>query len=179
MPRPRVTKNDICTPGSVERPRKETRCDVNSILRLTLVPCVQLCHTDDMRPLFCALGLCFAAPDLHADDTMSAAEFDAYTKGKTFYYATDGAAYGAEEYLSNRRVRWSFLDGECKEGRWYEDSGLICFVYDDRPEPQCWSFLQTPSGLVAQFENDPAAVQLYEVEKRDEPLACPGPEIGV
>ena len=115
-----------------------------------------------------------------ADQPMTAAEFEAYNTGKTFYYGNGGAAYGAEEYLENRRVRWSFLDGECKEGRWFTDeSGLICFTYEDRPDPQCWSFLDGPDGLIARFENDPQATELYEVRQSDAPLDCPGPKVGV
>ncbi|AXI48938.1 hypothetical protein C1J03_16030 [Sulfitobacter sp. SK012] len=114
-----------------------------------------------------------------AQSTMSAAEFDAYTQGKTLFYGTRSAPYGAEVYLPNRRVRWSFLDGKCKEGEWYEDAGLICFVYEDNPEPQCWSFEEGNGGLIAQFENDPEAIALYEVEDRGEEMLCLGPEIGV
>ena len=149
------------------------------ILCKTLARALRLCQTVPMRLPLSALCLCLAATALPAQDRLSADAFDAYTRGKTFYYAGQGEAYGAEEYLSDRRVRWSFLDGECKDGRWFEDDGLICFVYEDRPEPQCWSFMKTPNGLIARFENDPDSVELYEVEQSDEPLACPGPRIGV
>jgi len=114
-----------------------------------------------------------------AQDSMSAEAFDRYTRGKTFYYGSGGEPYGAEEYLDNRRVRWTFLDGQCREGRWYEAEGQICFVYEDRPEPQCWSFRRAEGGLVARFENDPDHRELYEVRQSDEPLMCPGPEVGV
>jgi len=110
---------------------------------------------------------------------MSAEDFDAYTRGHTFYYGAGGEAYGGEEYLDNRRVRWSFLDGECQEGYWYEQDDLICFVYENRPDPQCWSFERTGSGLVARFSGDTAMSELYEVEKSSEPLMCLGPKIGV
>jgi len=123
--------------------------------------------------LFCAASAAAAA------ESMTAAEFDAYTRGKTFYYGADGAPYGAEEYLPNRRVRWTFLDGKCQEGVWYEDDGLICFVYENQPEPQCWSFTRAPGGLNARFENDPEQTELYEVRRTEEPLLCPGPEVGV
>lgn len=127
------------------------------------------------------LSLCLAcaAPAAIAAEPMNAAEFDAYTRGKTFYYGSAGAAYGAEEYLAGRRVLWTFLDGQCQEGVWYEDDGLICFVYETQPEPQCWSFSRDPGGLMARFENDPGQTELYELRQSDEPLACPGPEIGV
>ena len=112
---------------------------------------------------------------------MTGPEFESYANGRTFYYGADGAAYGVEEYLSDRRVRWSFLDGDCKEGHWYEASdGLICFVYDETPDaPQCWSFYQGPRGLIARFENNPSSTELYEVDASDEPMMCTGPEVGV
>ncbi|MEO0370501.1 MAG: hypothetical protein AAF231_03505 [Pseudomonadota bacterium] len=110
---------------------------------------------------------------------MSGAEFEEYTLGKTFYFASEGEPYGAEEYLPNRRVRWTFLDGKCKEGEWYEQGEMICFVYEDQPVPQCWSFEISAGGLSARFENDPAKTELYEVRKSPEPLMCLVPEIGV
>ncbi|WP_375690429.1 hypothetical protein [Pseudooceanicola sp. LIPI14-2-Ac024] len=135
-----------------------------------------------MRLTLTAIALGLSATALAAmDGPMSGAEFDAYSQGKTFYYGADGEAYGVEEYMSDRKVRWSFLDGDCKEGHWYEEAGgLICFVYDDTPgDPQCWSFYQGPRGLVARFENNPQSTELYEVENSTDPMMCKGPEVGV
>ncbi|MFX0541606.1 hypothetical protein ACEWPM_007725 [Roseovarius sp. S4756] len=130
-----------------------------------------------MRILALILTL-VAAPSLAAD-LMTADEFDTYTKGKTFTYGFQGAPYGIEQYLDNRRVRWSFAEGTCQEGEWYEEDGLICFVYETEPEPQCWSFRKGNGGLVAKFENDPSALELYEVGRSPTPLICPGPDVGV
>ncbi|KNG95580.1 hypothetical protein [Pseudaestuariivita atlantica] len=114
-----------------------------------------------------------------AQTPMTAEEFEAYTTGKTLYFGSRGQAYGAEEYLDNRRVRWSFLDGKCKEGIWYEEAGLICFVYEDRPEPQCWSFVKTGDRLTALFQDEPGNTELYEARQSDEPMMCLGPDVGV
>jgi len=119
------------------------------------------------------LGLPAAAQPLSAED------FDAYTRGKTLFYGFDGRAYGVERYLDNRRVIWSFLDGDCKDGVWYEKDGQICFLYEDRLDPQCWTFTRGPGGLVARFENDPEATELYEAEDIDEEMVCYGPDVGV
>ncbi|WP_319826397.1 hypothetical protein [Thalassovita sp.] len=127
---------------------------------------------------YAILALLIAAPAV-AESPMTAQEFDAYTRGKTFYYAESGEPYGGEEYLDRRRVRWSFLDGKCKDGTWYEDAGHICFVYEDNPAPQCWTFYDRPGGLVARFENNPSTTILYETRKTDEPMLCLGPEVGV
>src|SRR6056297_3315549 len=69
-------------------------------------------QADAMRLISVALAALLAGP---AFAEMSAEEFDAYTRGQTFYYGAEGEEpYGAEEYLPGQRVRWSFLDGECQ-----------------------------------------------------------------
>jgi hypothetical protein len=116
---------------------------------------------------------------LVAGEPMSGEAFDRYTQGRTLYYGLDGNTYGVERYLPDQRVLWSFLDGRCETGRWYEDAGQICFVYEGRAEPQCWRFSLEQQGLVAQFENNPQATELYEVEDLDEEMLCYGPDVGV
>lgn len=121
--------------------------------------------------------LTFAAP-LAAQTPVSPEEFDAMTLGKTFTYGTSDAPYGAEEYLENRRVRWSFLDGRCVEGEWFVDRDLICFIYEEDPQTHCWSFFLEGDGLAARFDGDPSSVPLYEVARSEEPLYCMGPDVG-
>ena len=110
---------------------------------------------------------------------MTAAEFEAYVTGKTLFYGQSGAPYGAEIYHENRRVTWSFLDGECKEGYWYPEGTNICFVYEDRPNPQCWTFERGAGGLIASFENNPESEALYEAQDVGDEMICYGPKIGV
>lgn len=127
-------------------------------------------------------SLALALPSLlSAQERMGGAAFDALTRGQTFYYGNGPEPYGAEEYLDDRRVRWSFLDGECKEGFWYEtDESLICFIYEDRPnDPQCWAFFLRGGRLVASFENGGSSTELYQIDKSEKPLLCHGPQIGV
>ncbi|KMK67975.1 hypothetical protein [Puniceibacterium sp. IMCC21224] len=114
-----------------------------------------------------------------AQSVMSGSQFEAYVTGKTLYFGQNGASYGVEEYLPDRRVRWSFLDGQCKDGIWYEEADQICFVYDDNPAPQCWSFYREGTGLRAVFRNDQTATTLYEARQDDDPMLCYGPEVGV
>lgn len=130
-----------------------------------------------MRPLL-AILFCLAGWPLAAGQILSAEEFDSYTRGKTLFYGADGEPYGAERYLDDRRVVWSFLDGNCEKGTWYEDQGMICFVYQDRPDPQCWTFEKRQSGLVARFRNDPAETTLYEADDLGEEMVCYGPDVG-
>ncbi len=128
--------------------------------------------------LSCALSWALATP-IMAQKTLSPAEFEAYVTGKTLYFGQAGKAYGVEQYLKNRKVRWSFLDGNCKDGRWYVETDLICFVYEDNPTPQCWSFELTTKGLKAEYQSKPGVGTLYEVNETSEPMECLGPKIGV
>ncbi|MEX0302637.1 MAG: hypothetical protein AB3N24_09460 [Leisingera sp.] len=127
-------------------------------------------------PLLSLLALPAAAA---AGEPLNAEQFDSYTQGRTLFYGFGGSMYGVERYLPGRRVIWSFLDGKCQEGSWYEEAGQICFLYQDRNDPQCWSFELTPGGLTARFENDPESTQLYEAEEIGEEMLCYGPDVGV
>lgn len=131
-----------------------------------------------MRHLLPILAFLSSAPAL-AQETMSAEEFDAYTQGKTLYYHAGGAVYGAERYLNGRRVVWSFLDGECKDGIWYEQDGQICFAYEDNTGPQCWTFSRSAGGLVARFMGESGVSELYEAQDIGEEMLCLGPKVGV
>ncbi len=132
-----------------------------------------------MRRLTLCLALTVSGLPALAEP-MSAAEFEAYVTGKTLHYGSNGVAYGAEIYHENRRVTWSFLDGECKDGYWYEaEQSNICFVYEDRSDPQCWTFEQTGTGLRATFMSDPDMTELYEAQDVGEDMICLGPKIGV
>lgn len=111
---------------------------------------------------------------------MSADEFESYVTGRTLTYAEDGVVYGIEEYLPNRRVRWAFVGDECRNGAWFEAEGQICFVYEDEPgNPQCWVFTQDGGRLNALFAGREDGRRLYEAARTDEPLYCPGPDVGV
>jgi hypothetical protein len=116
-----------------------------------------------------------------ADTPMSAAEFDAYTKGKTMTYAQNGEVWGREQYLPNRQVIWAFEGQECKRGTWDEPApGLICFAYEDDPaDLECWRFFADAGRLLAQSEGSDSAQPLAAIEETDAPLACPGPDVGV
>ena len=128
-----------------------------------------------------ALALMLTAPVNAAEPggPLNAAEFEAATLGRTLYYNSGGEPYGVEQYLPGRQVVWAFLGDDCRKGEWYEDQGFICFVYEDNPEPQCWTFWQSDRGLLAKFKSDPFGLPLIAVEESPEPMACMGPNLGV
>ncbi len=114
-----------------------------------------------------------------AELPMSAKDFEAYVTNKTITYDYGAGLLGVEQYLPGRRVRWAFEDDKCMIGSWYEDSGNICFVYEDGTGPQCWRFERDGAGLRAQFMNEPGGTVINEIDSSAEPLGCSGPEVGV
>ncbi|MEM9434757.1 MAG: hypothetical protein AAGA12_12615 [Pseudomonadota bacterium] len=120
----------------------------------------------------------FACP-LQAETIMSAEEFDAYSSGSTVYFNRRGVAYGAEQYLRNRRVIWTFLDGQCQRGVWFAEGDGICFLYDGQAAAQCWHFLETGTGKAARVIGDDPADDLIVAGQDKQPLSCPGPGVGV
>ena len=126
-----------------------------------------------------ALVLVLVAPTMaQADAPMTAAEFQAYTTGKTLTYASTGDPYGAEEYLNDRRVLWTYFDGECFHGRWFAQGSKICFVYETWTAPQCWHFFESGVGLTATYVGEEPSAPIYELKAAPEPLNCPGPLVG-
>lgn len=133
------------------------------------------------RALCLALALSplpLAAQDL--GPPLSAAQFDALTRGKTITYSSGGVTYGIEQYRPGQKVVWAFAEGDCQEGDWYQDGAQICFDYHE-PEVglQCWTFHLRGSDLVAWFEGRQEGEPLVSLKESTVPLNCPSPEVGV
>ncbi len=124
------------------------------------------------------LALLLSVSPACADVLMTPEEFDAYATGKTLTYAQGGTVYGTEEYLPGRRVRWAFAEGQCEAGHWYVEAEWICFDYETEPEPQCWQFFRSETGLKARYRGETSGAELSEIAKSSAPLNCPGPDIG-
>lgn len=131
-----------------------------------------------MRSLFLTAALCLALPAA-AQDAMTPEEFEAYVTGRTLTYHDEGVAYGIEQYLPDRRVRWAYLGDECWDGYWYGEGDNICFVYEGDATPKCWRFTRSGDGISAVFMGAENGRELYEVENSNDPLICLGPDVGV
>ena len=114
-----------------------------------------------------------------AETPLSAEAFEARVLGKTLYFLLDDGAFGAEQYLPNRRVRWQFPDGTCEEGRWYPEGETLCFVYENDQRPQCWLVRDRGGVIVAYLSTAPADRPIHADRMDEEPLNCPGPDLGV
>ena len=122
---------------------------------------------------------CLLTTPALADTPITADQFEAHVTGKTITYQQFETVFGIEEYLPGRKVRWSTAPDECQYGSWYPQGGDICFLYEYDPVPACWTFWLKDGALVALSSNGLPGEELDEVEASDQPLPCPGPEVGV
>ena len=113
-----------------------------------------------------------------AETPLSAEAFEAHVTGKTITYRQFDYVFGTEEYLPDRKVRWSTAPNECLYGSWYPDGDNICFVYEYDPTPSCWTFWVREGALVALSTEGVAGEELHEIDASPQGLPCPGPEIG-
>ncbi|MGL4236267.1 hypothetical protein [Tabrizicola sp.] len=133
-----------------------------------------------MRHVILAACLATTVPAVgFAETPITAEEFEAHVTGKTITYHQAGGFFGTEEYLEDRKVRWSIAPDHCQYGTWYPSGEDICFVYEYDPNPACWTFWLRDGALVALSVNGLPGGELYEVEANDDPLPCPGPDVGV
>lgn len=133
--------------------------------------------------IFGLMALTFLPTASMATDELSmkalgADAFSSNVMGKTLMYSKNGLAFGAEEYLPDNHVRWSYEDGQCQEGIWFAQNEQICFVYDGETIPQCWTFFASDKGLIAHHQDDPLQDDVYETSRSAKPLFCKGPEVG-
>jgi hypothetical protein len=122
--------------------------------------------------------LLFAATPAWAEPPLTAEAFDALSLGRTLTWAEFGQVYGVEQYLPDRRVRWTVLGDDCKSGHWYQEGRMICFQYEDEPAPDCWTITLGPQGMIARFATNPPDAEPVVVVETTEPMACFGPEVG-
>ncbi len=133
-----------------------------------------------MRPLAAALWLMLGTVAALAEPLDTAEAFEGYVAGKTLFFDRgDGGEPSSETYLRDRRVRWSDVEGDCIEGNWYVKDGLVCFIYDNNPDPQCWATEMTVGGLSAVLVDGMTSVTLFEVPANGREQVCPGPKVGV
>lgn len=128
-------------------------------------------------PIF-ALALLLLTGTAQAQTPMTVEEFEAFSTGQTLDYFIDGTFWGSERHLADRKTLDADADAEgpCREGRWFPKDDMICFVYEGDSGEHCWQFFRDGSRVLAQIDDGSLST---EVTLADQPLACPGPDVGV
>lgn len=114
---------------------------------------------------------------------MTGAEFQAHVGMNTFSYGYSTGTRGTADYGPDRTLLWAFEGEGCFRGQWYEDGTEICFAYEDGSLSACWHFFLQDNRLRGTAtrlgSGDRTAVDIFELSHTDQPLSCPGPDVGV
>lgn len=121
--------------------------------------------------------------DLDLKNPLSAAQFQAFTQNRSLQFFDQGEAYGSEHYGPNHAVRWTFGDGTCTAGTWFEKDSQICFRYENESEAGCWVFYPGAAGLIAEFMGAAGGkslpTTLYEASPSSRPSTCAPKDLGI
>jgi hypothetical protein len=123
-----------------------------------------------------ALALLLMTGAANAQTLMTVEEFEAFSTGQTLDYWIDGAFWGSERHLPDRRTQDADAEGPCREGRWFPNGDQICFVYEGDPGEHCWQFFRDGPRVLAEIVEGGLVA---DVTLADQPLACSGPDVGV
>ena len=106
------------------------------------------------RAVFAAT-LCFAAPCLAQTQITPEAFLDqAVGKTLTFSGYKTGELVGTEQFLSRDKTVWARTDRHCTYGQIDVRGPLICFIYEDHPDPDnCWMPFIDGEGLTVISRN--------------------------
>jgi hypothetical protein len=119
----------------------------------------------------------------HAETPMTGAEFQAHVGQNTISYLYSSGVRGIADYGPARTLRWAFEGEACFNGYWFEDGDQLCFAFEDGTLSACWHFFKDGNRLrgtaTVLGSGDLTELEIQEVSHTDQPLTCPGPDMGV
>lgn len=128
-----------------------------------------------MKSACVALLGAFCATQAAAQDQMSPDGFLDLIVGKTLSFSSmrTGGLIGEEQFLRRDLSVWADQTGRCTYGRIELRGPLICFVYEDAPNPDnCWiPFMDNGTLLVlSKWTNEVQRIS----DISEEPITCEG-----
>ena len=139
-------------------------------------------HLYNRAPRLAALfAACLATLPLAAaetETTISPHDFGEMAEGYTLYFDQRGRPYGVEQFLPGQRTIWAFEGDECLEGEWFAIGDAICFEYDGHPGTHCWTIHDRAGQLRIRALGAMPEDDLTLSRRSEEPMFCPGPNVG-
>ncbi|MGJ8625609.1 MAG: hypothetical protein ACSHXB_01505 [Sulfitobacter sp.] len=89
----------------------------------------------------------------------------------TFTDVKDGHTVGIEKFLARNRSVWAPEDGFCSYGVIKIRGPLLCFLYEDYPDPDnCWMPFQDEAGLLVMSRSTFQVQRITAID--DTPVTC-------
>lgn len=118
-----------------------------------------------------------------AEAPMTGAEFQAHVSQNTISYLYSNGVRGVADYGPDRTLRWAFEGDACINGYWFEDGDQLCFAFEDGTLSACWHFYRDGDRIrgtaTRRSSGNTSEIDIFEVSHSDQPLTCPGPDVGV
>ena len=89
----------------------------------------------------------------------------------TFNDSQDGHVVGVEKFLRRNQSVWAPEDGYCSYGKITIRGPLICFLYEDYPDPNnCWMPFMDERGLLVMSRSSFQVQRITAID--DTPVVC-------
>lgn len=128
-----------------------------------------------MRLAFWAILGTFCATQGAAQDQMSPDGFLDLIVGRTLSFSSmrTGGLIGEEQFLRRDLSVWADQTGRCTYGRIELRGPLICFLYEDAPDPDnCWIPFMDNGTLLVLSKGTSEVQRISDIS--EEPITCEG-----
>lgn len=127
-----------------------------------------------MRALAVMVAAMVASPAV-AQDQLTPDGFLDLAHGRTLSFSNvrSGNLVGVEEFLRRDLSVWADETGRCTYGRIEKRGPLLCFVYEDAPDPDnCWIPFMDEGTLLVLSERTREVQRISDIS--DAPVICEG-----
>lgn len=127
-----------------------------------------------MRPLALIVALVCATPAL-GQDQLTPGDFLDLALGRTLSFSSIGSGnlVGVEQFLRRDLSVWADETGRCTYGRIEQRGPLLCFLYEDAPDPgNCWIPFNDDGTLLVMADRSGEVQRISDIS--DKPVLCEG-----
>lgn len=109
----------------------------------------------------------------HAQTRLTPEAFLDQASGRTLTFTAHGtgAVVGVEQFLNRKQSVWANGNGRCTYGEIEVRGHLICFIYEDMPDPlNCWATFQDKGDLLVISTRSRQVQRVTQIT--DRPVIC-------
>jgi hypothetical protein len=118
---------------------------------------------------------CLIAAQAHAQDQMTPDDFLDLALGRTLSFSSvmSGDLVGVEQFIRRDLSVWADETGRCTYGRIEQRGPLLCFLYEDAPDPgNCWIPFNDDGTLLVMADRSGEVQRISDISEK--PVICEG-----